>query len=181
MTESQTDRWSAMESYPIDDPAATLTFSRRLQREQAGWSLDYTRRAVAEYRKFIFLAGLKRGQVTPSEDVDQVWHLHLVYTRDYRRFCECGGPFIHHGPTRGAQETGRFIEQYEATLGLYREYFGEPPGDLWPSSRERFKHAGAGRWIHPADFVVVPRRRLLALSLSAIALALLLTLWQTLL
>ena len=33
--------------------------------------------AIEEYRKFVFLALVAGHQITPSDQVDQVWHLHL--------------------------------------------------------------------------------------------------------
>jgi len=178
--QSPRDRMRALESYPIDDPTASLPFSRRLEREQWGWTPAFTSRAITEYRRFIFLAGLGRGEVTPSEAVDQVWHLHLVYTRDYREFCAAGGAFIEHGPTRGSQETSRFAQQYESTIELYREFFGEPPVDIWPAAEERFRNAGGGRWVDLSEAVVISRRRLALFGSGLIGLAVLAGLWQNL-
>ena len=40
--------------------------------------------------------------VTPSIEVDQVWHLHLIYTRQYWNDFAKHMPFEpHHGPTKG--------------------------------------------------------------------------------
>ncbi|MEK6230809.1 MAG: hypothetical protein N2A42_03075 [Luteolibacter sp.] len=35
---------------------------------------------MTEYKRFVALAMLAGHPVTPSEEVDQAWHLHLVYT-----------------------------------------------------------------------------------------------------
>jgi hypothetical protein len=40
-----------------------------------GWSRPFALRAIEEYRKFVFLALVADHQVTPSDQVDQVWHL----------------------------------------------------------------------------------------------------------
>ncbi|MEZ6192343.1 MAG: hypothetical protein R3C45_13785 [Phycisphaerales bacterium] len=43
---------------------------------------------VNEYRRFCYLAIAAGHTVTPSDEVDQAWHLHLLYTRDYwEDFC----------------------------------------------------------------------------------------------
>ena len=80
--------------------------------------------------------------VTPSEEVDEVWHLHLVYTESYwKRLCgEVLGKPLHHHPTRGGLTEGtKFRDFYQQTLDSYAEYFGgEAPGDLWPPSETRF-------------------------------------------
>ncbi|MBN9062810.1 MAG: hypothetical protein J0H41_10255 [Rhizobiales bacterium] len=82
--------------------------------------------------------------VTPSEEVDQVWHLHLAYTRSYwDDLCGTvlGGP-LHHGPTRGGKrERTRYDQQYRQTLDSYERAFGgKPPKDIWPGPEERFRN-----------------------------------------
>lgn len=128
-------------TFPIDEGTPDLTFEHRLARENA-WSADFARRVVLEYRRFVYLAMTAGHQVTPSDQVDQAWHLHLTYTRSYwERMCgELLGRPLHHGPTRGGTaEATRFDHQYEQTLAAYRKMFGEePPADIWPPSAVRF-------------------------------------------
>ena len=86
-------------------------------------------------KRFCFLAATVDHQVTPSDAIDQAWHLHLTYSRDYwERFCPAvlGRP-LHHGPTAGGSaEQHRYFEQYAATLKSYEQAFGAPPpADLW--------------------------------------------------
>lgn len=99
--------------------------------------------------------------VTPSEVVDQVWHLHLVYTRSYWQGL-CGrvlGQELHHGPTQGGTaEQAKFVDWYARTLESYRRIFGEePPSEIWPEAAARFAHAGAGRWVDASRFWITPR------------------------
>ncbi len=48
-----------------------------------------------EYRRFAFLAATAGHPVTPSDAVDQAWHLHLTYSRDYwDRFCPLLGNLV---------------------------------------------------------------------------------------
>lgn len=70
-----------IEAHPFD-PGHPLGFTRRLARDH-GWTLGFARGAVREYGRFCFLALSGAGPVTPSEEVDEVWHLHLAYSRDY--------------------------------------------------------------------------------------------------
>ena len=112
MTSEQLALWQRIASHPLDDPAAPLPFSLRLAKENT-WSLGFVRRAVEEYRRFAFLAVAAGHPVSPSDAVDQVWHLHLLYTHDYwGEFCPnvLRTP-LHHGPTRGgAKEGAKFAE-----------------------------------------------------------------------
>jgi len=132
------DRISA---YEFDEGGSVFPFSARLAREN-GWSRAYTARVITEYRRFVFLAVVAGHPVSPSDPVDQAWHLHLLYTKSYwKRFCaETLNTPLHHDPTEGGrEERAKFSRWYERTLESYRAIFGEPPpGDIWPSPGARF-------------------------------------------
>lgn len=151
--------WQKLKKHTITPPNYTLTFEARLAREQA-WSLDRSLAVVEEYRKFLFLLLTCSHPVTPSEDVDAAWHLHLLYTRSYYEdLCQqIAGFVIHHQPTAGGSAEGsKFREWYQQTINSYREFFGEPPNDIWPDPDERFANAGAGHWFNPATHILIPR------------------------
>ncbi len=145
-----------IERFALDDPTAALPFSTRLAQQQ-GWSPGYTERVIAEYKRFIYLAATARHPVTPSADVDEVWHLHLTYTRSYwEQLCgEVLGKPLHHDPTRGGHaQASMFHDLYNQTLALYAQTFGSaPPPDIWPPAAQRFArqehHAPATHWMVP--------------------------------
>lgn len=133
--------WARLCLHRFDDPDSALDFRARLAREQ-GWSLAQADAAIEEYRRFCLLATVEAVPMTPSDAVDQVWHLHLQYTRDYWDvFCpQVLGRVLHHGPTSGGAAEGvRYRDQYADTLAAYQRRFGEPPAAWWPDSRERFR------------------------------------------
>jgi hypothetical protein len=150
----------------IEPEGSAITFVARLSSEN-GWSLDFAQRVFCEYRRFLFLAATAGHAVTPSDEVDQAWHLHLTYTRHYwetlcGQILKCS---LHHGPTLGgAQEDGRYLEQYDRTIAAYTQTFGHaPPADLWPSAKQRFgiqyRRVAVGQhWMVPkkAGYAVVP-------------------------
>ena len=133
--------WERVAAHPFQNDGIALDFTRRLART-LGWPLDETRALVEQYRRFCFLAVVSDiGAVTPSEEVDEVWHLHLAYTRDYwDRWCgEALGRRLHHDPTVGGPaEQARYRQQYAATLALYERWFGPPPAAFWPGTAQRF-------------------------------------------
>lgn len=151
--------WQALETFKIGSSDATLTFAARLARENR-WSVGHAERVIDEYKRFCFLAVTAGHEVTPSDAVDQAWHLHLAYTRDYwERFCpDVLGMPLHHGPTAGGDaERSRYFEQYAQTLKSYEAAFGPPPADIWPDARTRFlEHPRAFR-VHPRDVVIIDR------------------------
>jgi hypothetical protein len=153
--------WLSLSRYQIGPDDAALTFAARLARDN-GWRAAHTERVIEEYRRFAFLAATAGHEVTPSDAVDQAWHLHLTYTRDYwQRFCPLLGRELHHGPTAGGEaEHNRFFAQYAETLRSYQLAFGPPPADIWPGAHRRLIEDPRARRVHPRDALVIPHRRL---------------------
>lgn len=141
LTPEQKELLNRIQEFHLDDAEAGFPFHARLARDN-GWSSGYTSRVISEYRKFIFLAVVAGHPVTPSDQVDQAWHLHLLYTDSYwRRLCkEVLGKPLHHGPTKGGtDEKTKFGNWYHNTLASYRRYLGiRPPEDIWPDPKIRF-------------------------------------------
>ena len=141
MNSEQEILWDKIRNFELDDPTISLTFTDRLAREN-GWKLEYALRVVEEYKKFMFLLCITDHPLTPSDQVDQVWHLHLLYTQSYwTEFCKNTiNKQVHHGPTQGGQgENKKFTDWYEKTKSLYKSNFDyEAPNDIWPSGKIRF-------------------------------------------
>ena len=162
MSIQHSDLLARLDAFSLDEPGVSLPFTHRLAREN-GWSEPFAARVVREYKRFVFLAMAAGHPVTPSDAVDQAWHLHLVYTRHYWEvMCRdlLGRP-LHHGPTLGGStEAAKFDDWYARTLESYRRLVGEePPGDIWPPGEERFRPR---RWqrIDRSQWWLVPRWRL---------------------
>lgn len=151
--------WRALAAMRIEPEGASLTFVKRLAREN-GWSRAYAEQVVEEYRRFLYLAATGDAPVTPSDQIDQAWHLHLAYTRHYwEELCAriIGRP-LHHGPTAGGGAEGRkYRNLYGDTLARYRDTFGsEPPADIWPPTEQRF--GSSYQWVDRSRNFVLPRR-----------------------
>ncbi|MEM9131675.1 MAG: hypothetical protein AAF962_21425 [Actinomycetota bacterium] len=136
--------WHDLATFTVGDEQVAFGFTRRLARDN-GWSLPYATRVMEEYRRFLFLGQVAGHPVTPSDEVDQAWHLHLTYTRSYwDDLCTdvLGRPF-HHGPTvGGATEAAKFDDWYARTRASYEAWFGHaPPLDIWPDADTRFGDA----------------------------------------
>ncbi len=136
--------WRAIEAFDFDGGPAALTFEARLAREN-GWTRQFASRVVGEYRRFVYLAAKAGHPVTPSDEVDQAWHLHMTYTRSYwDRLCgEVLRKPLHHDPTRGGRDEGtKFEDWYAKTKETYAKVFGDvPPADVWPIASSRFGDA----------------------------------------
>jgi hypothetical protein len=153
--------WRALEAYEVGPPDAALSFTARLARENR-WSEAFAQRVIEEYKRFCFLAMTVDHEVTPSDAVDQAWHLHLTYSRDYwQRFCpEVLGRDLHHGPTAGGgAEQARYFEQYARTLQSYEAAFGPAPPDIWSDARQRFGRDPLAVRVHTGDVLFLSVRQ----------------------
>lgn len=158
-TPEQRALWARIAAHPFERSDHALDFTARLARDR-GWDPAFARGAVEEYRRFCFLAATAAGPMTPSEEVDEVWHQHLAYSRDY--WAVWCGPVLrrplHHDPTAGGPaEAARYREHYAETLARYEAFFGPPDPRFWPGFRERFRDRPRYRTID-GDRVFVLRR-----------------------
>ncbi|HHB81191.1 MAG TPA: hypothetical protein ENK83_05520 [Aliiroseovarius sp.] len=136
------DLWTHLKIHPLVAPDHEDAFIAKLMQSQS-WSPAQARRAIEEYRRFLYLTQVMDSEATPSEPVDAVWHLHMTYTRDYwDRLCKgVLARALHHLPGGGEAEMPRFRAQYAETKRWYALEFGEePPLAFWPGP-----HAHMGR------------------------------------
>ncbi|NMM47505.1 glycine-rich domain-containing protein [Marinigracilibium pacificum] len=153
--------YQRLNNFIIDDPDAEFSFTDKLCREN-NWDFEFGYNAVEEYKKFIYLICVTDDGLTPSQQIDQVWHLHLLYTRSYwEEMCdEIIGRKIHHGPTKGGgEEKSKYGNLYERTIQRYIEVFGKKPNqEFWPSKEQRFK-SNKQRWIDVSEYWVIKKIR----------------------
>lgn len=112
-TPNQRDLFQRIEAHPFERADHALDFTGRLARDR-GWSLDFARGAVAEYRRFCFLAmlfdiprhsqrGGRRG-LAPAPDLFPRLLGGLVWQGAQQP--------LHHDPTEGGpSEQGRYRMQ----------------------------------------------------------------------
>lgn len=112
-------RCSTWPTNPIGDvdPIAAAEIDRRLpaidwgpiafqltdRHSGLGWSSERAATALAGYLQFLrAIALFPQAPLVPSEDVDQVWHCHLLDTQKYAADCQfLFGRFINHNPYAG--------------------------------------------------------------------------------
>lgn len=125
------DLWGKIEEYDLDQPLSEYDFSLRLAHENY-WTQNFTKQAVLEYKKFMYLAAVSDMMVSPSEIVDTVWHQHLIFTKSYHEFCQILGKKIHHIPsTHNKEDFKKFKAAKDHTAKLYETYFGKQPENIW--------------------------------------------------
>ncbi|MFW9928918.1 MAG: glycine-rich domain-containing protein [Candidatus Thorarchaeota archaeon] len=96
-----------------------------------GWSSDEAIEATNQYRNYLYLAKKYKDSYTlpPSKDIDDVWHAHILHTKDYIKFCnEVFGEYLHHTPGTGEvqdKNNNKFPNLFEQTQELYKREFGD--------------------------------------------------------
>ena len=89
--------------------------------------------ALTEVIRFLDLIVLSGDTLSPSISVDLAWHEFILCTRAYAAFCQQHfGRMMHHDPG-GSDDKNR--QQFQQTLALYRQHFGEPDPELWGPAR----------------------------------------------
>ncbi len=146
--------WQSLKHFSVDKPGTQLTFTRRLAEENR-WTRQYAERVFEEYKRFLYLAVAADHAASPSDAVDQAWHLHLAYTKSY--WDELCGKLLksplHHLPTQGGPtEDKKQSDLYRRTLESYERAFGQPaPTDIWPRGTQGIKPEKFAR-IRTSDF-----------------------------
>jgi uncharacterized protein (TIGR04222 family) len=164
MDAKQVALYEKLQAFAFEAGPTALSFADRLAKEN-GWRVVYAERVIAEYKRFLFLAMCAGHPASPSDPVDQAWHLHLVYTRSYwDDLCRgvLGRP-LHHGPTLGgAAEQEKHNDWYENTLASYRTFFSaEPPADIWPPLAKWQQTSTRYERVNRAQYWLLPKVRLL--------------------
>lgn len=90
--------------------------------------LDLPVEAVDEYIKFLKLKFYKQDfnaeQLSPSTMIDEIWHLHVLDTKNYAADCiDLFGAIIHHDPL-GDQNKELRDKRYNKTIKMYEPHFG---------------------------------------------------------
>jgi hypothetical protein len=64
------------------------------------WTQERTVTAIDGYRKYLYLTQVFQNPISPTSDVDSIWHEHILHTNKYAIDCQkVFGKFLHHFPT----------------------------------------------------------------------------------
>ncbi len=107
------------------------------------WLKSEAEEAEKQYKNFIYICIKYAGEhsFSPSTDVDEFWHQHILDTEKYTKDCTfIAGKYLHHRPSiRGESrsERERLKNQHQKAQQLLIELFQQPMTVIRP--RTKFK------------------------------------------
>lgn len=98
--------------------------------ESKKWSNVKADRAVSDYKKYMALMKAMNGyQLVPNEEIDEIWHMHILDTRQYMKDCnELFGEYIHHYPYFGMlseENKTQWLETQTLSDNVWQKFFGK--------------------------------------------------------
>jgi len=121
--------WFKIDNAPIlGDDKGNAFFIKRVQKANPEWSTVKINLLIEEYKQFMYLAGTSDEDCTPSQDVDKVWHEHILFTKDYYDYCNnIIGKIIHHKPERENDDSKKYEKAFEKTNAKKKAAFKPAP------------------------------------------------------
>ena len=109
--------------------------------EEKKWSKQQALTACEQYKNFVFL--VRKYEATysnlpPSNDIDEVWHRHILETVNYAKDCQViFGKFLHHMTAGADANAATFAEEeknFEITQELYFKEFNDYIYEIKPKN-----------------------------------------------
>lgn len=126
------EKLKALDLAPVADHLMNL-------RTGHGWTRQQALRAMRRYKTFLFISYLYPHTVLiPTQEIDRVWHCHILHTCKYRQDCEMlFGYFIDHEPESAVssethqQNLDAAFAQTQSLLALWGgEFEADSRGEL---------------------------------------------------
>lgn len=110
-----------------------LSVVKRYLVQKGIYPQDEIEEVEREYKRFLTLCFVfPQVNFAMSQNVDDFWHCHILFTQDYTSMCkEVGNTYLHHRPAildSDAELSEAFAEN---TLRAYSDFFGNPDVRRW--------------------------------------------------
>ena len=95
--------------------------------KEYGWSKAQASQAVDRYEKLFKLFG-KGSSIVPTQEIDDVWHIHMLDPESYYEDCmEYHGKIIGHNPALedSQEEKSKLHSLFLMTAKIWKEAYGE--------------------------------------------------------
>ena len=91
------------------------------------WQPDAARACEQKYKRFLWLMKCyPEHRLVPSKDVDEFWHNHILYTREYHQDCQrIFGYYLHHVPEGPEHISEDLFARFTETQRLFEITFND--------------------------------------------------------
>jgi hypothetical protein len=91
------------------------------------WTVSDATRCLRLYKNFLFLQKKHLPEsLVPSRQIDEFWHNHILYTKNYLHDClNIFGHYLHHQPASPNEDSQYLVQHYLKTKAFYFAEFGE--------------------------------------------------------
>ena len=126
IVEDDKEAWALLQNWDL----GLVIF--RAMKANPHWSLEHAEQAAQCYRHFIwvFRKNTSSNMLTPHLSVDEIWHSHLLISKDYYMMCQrIIGHVVHHHPgderVPSHEENQKFQRLYLETCARIQQLFGK--------------------------------------------------------
>lgn len=113
-----------------------LTKPKEFMVKREGKEPSYVEIVAKQYLRYLgIIAAYPADRFPVSEPVDEMWHTHILFTRDYRKMSDAvRGEYINHDPVITDADRQPLMPYYhKGTLVRYRQLYGTAaPRYIWP-------------------------------------------------
>lgn len=107
------------------------TIAQKLMHPESGqgWTPSQVNQAITHYKLFLYLIYLYPNRaIAPTPEIDQIWHQHILDTRQYAQDCQwLFGYFVHHAPDFSIENDTDKLDLSTAffdMISLFVKHFG---------------------------------------------------------
>ncbi len=92
------------------------------------WCLSDARHCCQLYKNFLILLKKYHPEfLVPTREIDEFWHNHILYTKNYTHDSfAIFGYYLHHDPAMPGEDPQYLVDGYLKTKRFYLETFGQP-------------------------------------------------------
>ena len=106
--------------------------------KEKGWLREEAEEIVELYKRFLFVQWRHDGKhyLVPTPDIDEIWHAHILYTKEYHEMSQhVFGRYLHHQPEEAMSiadtvNAPDLNQGFELTQQLYFKEFAEYIPDI---------------------------------------------------
>lgn len=123
----------------VKDLDFTLAIEKLQTPDAGAWTQERAEKAVEDYKRYLAITKALDGyQLVPNGDIDEIWHYHILDTRQYVEDCyKIFGGFLHHYPYFGMideENKKEWLKTQETSQAIWEELFDE---ELYSTSAQK--------------------------------------------